>query len=63
MPSLRMRPLLSRAQFASTWLWTPERRWLVFLALALTALGTFLELSTEGCEDDEVTRRDVAVLR
>lgn len=63
MPSLRMRPLLSRAQLASTWLWTPERRWLLFLAAALAALGTFLEISTEVLEDDDLTRFDVRVLR
>ncbi|MET0340668.1 MAG: phosphatase PAP2 family protein [Polyangiales bacterium] len=62
MPSLRMRPLLTRAQLASTWLWTPERRWLLLLAAALVALGTFLEISTEVIEDDELTRFDGHVL-
>jgi undecaprenyl-diphosphatase len=48
---------------ASRWLLARERRWLLLLAAALAALGTFGELSEDLIEDDELLAFDTALLR
>jgi len=48
---------------ASRWLLARERRWLLFLAAGLVALGTFGELSEDLVEDDELLAMDTKLLR
>jgi undecaprenyl-diphosphatase len=57
-----VRILRERAYLATQWVWAPERRWLVYLAGALAALGTFLEISDELVDDDELMAFDTRVL-
>jgi undecaprenyl-diphosphatase len=52
----------SRTIGASRWLLAPERRWLLFLALAAGGLATFLELADEVIEDRELSAFDERVL-
>lgn len=47
---------------ATQWVWARERRWLVYLAGALVALSTFLEISEELVEDSELMALDTALL-
>ena len=63
MASPRIQPLFARVHLAYSWLWTPERRWLLFLAAAMVALGTFVEISDELIEDDELSALDGSILR
>lgn len=57
------RQLIRQARSLPRWLWQRERRWWLFLAASLSALGTFLEISEELIEDDELTSVDLHVLR
>lgn len=52
----------SRTFGASRWLLAPERRWLLFLALAVAGLATFFELADEMIEDEELLAYDRQVL-
>jgi undecaprenyl-diphosphatase len=52
----------SRTFGASRWLLAPERRWLLFLALAVAGLATFFELADEVIEDKELLVYDQRVL-
>lgn len=63
MSRLPLRALTSRTYGASKWLLAPERRWLLLLAAALAALGTFGELSEDLIEDDELLAIDTKLLR
>jgi undecaprenyl-diphosphatase len=63
MASSRMRPMFKRVHSVYSWLWTPERRWLLFLAMAFVALGTFVEISDELIEDKELSALDGRILR
>jgi len=55
--------LTTRAQGLSIWLWARERRWILFVAASLAALATFLELSDELVEDEELAAIDIHILR
>lgn len=57
------RRIVRHAQRASLWFWTPDHRWLVFLAAALVALATFLELGEELLEQEELAAVDAQILR
>jgi undecaprenyl-diphosphatase len=52
----------SRTFGASRWLLAPERRWLLFLALAVAGLATFFELADELIEDEELLLYDQRAL-
>jgi undecaprenyl-diphosphatase len=62
-PRVPPRQLLHQARSLPRWLWARERRWWLLLAASLSALGTFLEISEELIEDDDLTRLDLRVLR
>jgi len=55
--------LSTRTFGASRWLLAPERRWLLFIAAGLAALGTFGELSEDLIEDDELLAMDTRLLQ
>jgi undecaprenyl-diphosphatase len=55
--------LTARTFGASQWLMARERRWILYLAAALTAFGTFLEISGELIEDSELLAMDTHILR
>jgi undecaprenyl-diphosphatase len=57
------RILLQRARAFPRWAWARERRWWLFLAASVAALSTFLEISEEVVEDDELTEFDQSILR
>jgi undecaprenyl-diphosphatase len=59
----RLVPLIARVRSVSSWLWTPERRWLLFFAGGLVALGTFVEIGDEMLEDNELLALDQQILR
>jgi undecaprenyl-diphosphatase len=61
--SLSRQMLLQQARVLPGWLWARERRWWLFLAGGLAALGTFLEMSEELIDDDELTGVDQQILR
>jgi undecaprenyl-diphosphatase len=58
-----LKALTSRTYGASRWLLARERRWLLFLAAGLVALGTFGELSEDLIEDDELLAMDTRLLK
>lgn len=60
-PSIRA--LTHHTYGASRWLLARERRWLLFLAAGLVALGTFGELSEDLIEDDELLAMDTRILK
>jgi undecaprenyl-diphosphatase len=55
--------VFTRARSVSSWLWTPERRWLLFFAAGFLALGSFVQLGSELLEDEELLSLDQQVLR
>lgn len=64
MPYLpKIRPLTQHSYRLGQWLWERQRRWMVFLAISLAALSTFLEISDEMVEDEELSAVDAQILR
>lgn len=57
------RALFHQLSLLLRWLWAAERRWTLFLAASLVALGTFMEISEELLEDDELSIMDERILR
>jgi undecaprenyl-diphosphatase len=55
--------MLKRAYGVPRWLLARERRWVLFLAASLAALGTFIEIADEVFEDDEVAHLDTRIIR
>lgn len=62
MPDHPRRALRAHASHLTLWLWDRERRWLLYLAASLAALGTFLEIGEELLEDDELSALDARLL-
>src|ERR1700712_2392594 len=58
-----LRALTAKTFGASQWLMARERRWILYLAASLAALGTFLELSEDLIEDSELLALDTRILR
>jgi undecaprenyl-diphosphatase len=59
---VQLSSLRSRTFGASRWLLAPERRWLLLLAVAVAAFGTFLEISEDLIEDRELLAYDQRAL-
>lgn len=57
------RDVLHRSLLLLRWLWAAERRWSLFFAASLVALGTFMEISEELVEDNELSILDERILR
>jgi undecaprenyl-diphosphatase len=55
--------VLRQAYGVPRWLLARERRWLLYLAASLAALGTFIEIADEVFEDEEVALLDVRIMR
>ena len=58
-----LRELTAKTFGASQWLLAKERRWILFAAFALAALGTFLELSEDLIDDESLLATDMRILR
>ncbi|MDB4977117.1 MAG: Membrane-associated phospholipid phosphatase [Myxococcaceae bacterium] len=58
-----LRTLTARTFGASQWLLARERRWILYLAAGLAGVGTFLELSEDLVEDNDLLAMDTNILR
>ncbi|MDB4991169.1 MAG: hypothetical protein JWN04_6347 [Myxococcaceae bacterium] len=62
MQPVGLKELTAKTFGASQWLMARERRWVLYLATSLVALGTFLEISEDLVDDSHLLALDTRIL-